>query len=72
MGVSGLYLTKPGIGRQQQWVVKGGGNNQLVQDGNCLAIQGDLDAIGSLAIKAPCDPKQKGQIWSFIVIETIK
>ena len=44
-----------------------GGANQLAQGNNCLAIQGDSDAIEIKAVMAPCDPQQKGQIWSFVI-----
>ena len=46
------------------WDVIGDGT-QLATGNNCLAIQGDTGDIGSRAIIAPCDPKQKSQNWFF-------
>ena len=62
---SDIYLAQAKGQKEQNWSIVGGGN-QLAQGDNCLAIQGDSDAIGSKAVIAPCDPQQKGQIWSFV------
>ncbi len=60
-----IYFGKRNGEKEQDWSIIGGGN-QLSQGNNCLAIQGDADAVGSKAVMEPCDPKQKGQIWSFV------
>ena len=52
--------------REPKWDIVGGGN-QLAQGNNCLAIQGDSGDIGSRAVMVPCDPKQKGQLWSLLL-----
>jgi len=63
--ISGIYIGRVNGEKEQDWLIVGGGN-QLAQGSNCLAIEGNSDAIGSKAVMAPCDPQQKGQIWSFI------
>ena len=63
--ISDVYIGR-GNGREEQnWGIVGGGN-QLAQGNNCLAIERDSSDIGSKVVMAPCDPQQKGQIWSFI------
>jgi len=61
-----IYLEKRNGKKEQDLDIVGGGN-QLAQGDNCLAIQGDSDAIESKVVMAPCDPQQKGQIWSFVI-----
>ncbi len=61
-----IYLGKTKSGQDQNWDIVGDGN-QLAKENNCLAIEGDSSDIGSKTVLAPCDPQQKGQIWSFVI-----